>query len=57
MRIVGMIFAIVQALFGIFKLYDALRHNGDFDAYAVGILFVACGPLLFWQPQRYKRES
>jgi hypothetical protein len=49
MRAVGLILAIVRALFGAFKLYDAFGHNGNFDAYAVGILFVAGGSVLFWK--------
>ena len=57
MRTVALIIAAIQALFGIFKLYGAFRHNGDFDAYAVGILFIVGGSVLFWQYQWYKRES
>jgi len=49
MRAVGVILAVVQALFGAFKLYDAFRHNGNFEAYAVGILFVTGGSVLLWK--------
>ena len=56
MRAVGLILAVVQALYGAFKLYDAFRHNGDFDAYALGVLLVVAGSVLFWkffsEPQR-----
>ncbi len=49
MRAVGLIMAVVQALFGAFMLFDAFQHNGNFDAYAVGILFIAGGCVLFWK--------
>ena len=49
MRAVGPILAVVQALLGAFKLYDAFGHNGNFAVYAVGILFVAGGSVLFWK--------
>jgi hypothetical protein len=56
MRAVGLILAVVQALYGAFKLYAAFRHNGDFDAYALGVLLVVAGSVLFWkffsEPQR-----
>jgi hypothetical protein len=49
MQAVGVILAVVQVLFGALQQYDAFRHNGDFEAYAVGILFVAGGSVLFWR--------
>ena len=49
MRVVALLVAIAQVLFGALKLYHAFRNNGDFDAYAMGVLFVIGGSLLFWK--------
>ena len=49
MGALGVSLGVIQALFGIYTLYDAFRHNGNFEAYAVGILFVAGGSVLFWK--------
>ena len=60
MRAVGLILAVVQALYGAFKLYAAFRHNGDFDAYALGVVLVVAGSVLFWKffsEPNGKRES
>jgi hypothetical protein len=39
MRAVYLIFATGVAVFGAFKLYNAVRHNGNFEAYATGLYF------------------
>jgi len=49
MRAVWLIVAIVTSLFGALKLYDAFRNNGDFDAYALGVVFLALGSVLCWK--------
>ena len=38
MRTVGTIFSVVLALYGAVKLYLAFRHNGDVDAYLLGVI-------------------
>jgi hypothetical protein len=49
MRPVALIIAIATALWGALKLYHAFRNNGDFDAYALGVMFVILGSVLFWK--------
>jgi hypothetical protein len=48
-KTVYLILAAPVALFGAFKVNDAFRHDGDFDAYALGVAFVALGAVLFWR--------
>ena len=49
MRAFELIFAIAAALFGALRLYHAFRNNGDFDAYALGVVFVMLGFVEFWR--------
>jgi hypothetical protein len=49
MRTFELIFSVVAALYGLLHLYQAVRHNGDFDAYLFSVLFVMLGIVMFWR--------
>jgi hypothetical protein len=44
-----LIFGTAAALYGAFKLNHALRFNGEFDTYVLGLLFVINGSMLLWR--------
>ena len=48
-KAVFLVVAIAVALFGAFKLYHAFRYNGDFDAYALGVVNAILASILFWK--------
>jgi hypothetical protein len=56
MRTGGTIFSVVLALYGAVKLYLAFRHNGDVDAYLLGVIVVTLGAAMFWRFRQRPQE-